>query len=385
MAVTIKSEREIELMREAGRLLAKTHAELEKEIHAGMTTKEVDHICEEIIRSYGCVPSFLNYNGFPASVCVSINDEVVHGIPTRSRVIHEGDIVSLDTGLIYKGYQSDAARTYGIGAISREAEKLIDTFWPGPLTLVLKRAPHVPPEVAGGQDSIGLRCPSHPVAQALLNAFRRGKGGVAAPSANRFGRVSPTMAQHVREEFDGDPRLGLILDGGQSEVGIESTIVDLSRLETTGPVLLRPGKISAVQIADVIGRLPSAPDAAAPRASGTLASHYAPQTPVVIVPTGEVLSTLIRLEAAKRRVALLRYSPFASERAPRVTTETALSANADVYSHQLYAALRRLDRVGADVIVVEATPDGEAWRGVNDRLKRAACKGQSMLGLLVKA
>ena len=126
MAVTIKSEREIELMREAGRLLAKTHAELEKEIHAGMTTKEVDHICEEIIRSYGCVPSFLNYNGFPASVCVSINDEVVHGIPTRSRVIHEGDIVSLDTGLIYKGYQSDAARTYGIGAISREAEKLIE-------------------------------------------------------------------------------------------------------------------------------------------------------------------------------------------------------------------------------------------------------------------
>lgn len=285
--------------------------------------------------------------------------------------------------IVHVAQGSDIA--YWSGPVSREAEKLIDTFWPGPLTLVLKRAPHVPPEVAGGQDSIGLRCPSHPVAQALLNAFRQGKGGVAAPSANRFGRVSPTMAQHVREEFDGDLRLGLILDGGQSEVGIESTIVDLSRLETTGPVLLRPGKISAVQIADVIGRLPSAPDAAAPRASGTLASHYAPQTPVVIVPTGEVLSTLIRLEAAKRRVALLRYSPFASERAPRVTTETALSANADVYSHQLYAALRRLDRMGADVIVVEATPDGEAWRGVNDRLKRAACKGQSMLGLLVKA
>ncbi|MCD2491924.1 type I methionyl aminopeptidase [Lacrimispora sp. NSJ-141] len=126
MAVTIKSEREIELMREAGRLLAKTHVELEKALHAGMTTKEVDRICEEIIRSYGCVPSFLNYNGFPASVCVSVNDEVVHGIPTRSRVIHEGDIVSLDTGLIYKGYQSDAARTYGVGEISEEASKLIE-------------------------------------------------------------------------------------------------------------------------------------------------------------------------------------------------------------------------------------------------------------------
>lgn len=126
MAVTIKSEREIELMREAGRLLAKTHAELEKALHAGMTTKEIDRICEEIIRSYGCIPSFLNYNGFPASVCVSINDEVVHGIPSKKRVIHEGDIVSLDTGLIYKGYQSDAARTYGVGEITKEAAKLIE-------------------------------------------------------------------------------------------------------------------------------------------------------------------------------------------------------------------------------------------------------------------
>ena len=120
MAITIKSEREIELMREAGRLLARTMRNLRKRSIAGMTTKEVDRICEEIIRSYGCVPSFLNYNGFPASVCVSVNDEVVHGIPSSARVIHEGDIVSLDTGLIYKGYQSDAARTYGIGEITAE-------------------------------------------------------------------------------------------------------------------------------------------------------------------------------------------------------------------------------------------------------------------------
>ncbi len=125
MAVSIKSEREIELMREAGKLLAKTHLELEKALHPGMTTKAVDRICEEIIRSYGCIPSFLNYNGFPASVCVSVNDEVVHGIPSSKRRLKEGDIVSLDTGLIYKGYQSDAARTYGIGEISKEAEQLI--------------------------------------------------------------------------------------------------------------------------------------------------------------------------------------------------------------------------------------------------------------------
>ncbi len=126
MAVSIKSEREIELMREAGKLLAKTHLELEKELHPGMTTKAVDRIGEEIIRSYGCIPSFLNYNGFPASVCVSINDEVVHGIPSDKKRLKEGDIVSLDTGLIYKGYQSDAARTYGIGEISKEAAKLIE-------------------------------------------------------------------------------------------------------------------------------------------------------------------------------------------------------------------------------------------------------------------
>ena len=113
--VTIKSEREIELMREAGRILAKVHEELGKELKAGMTTKEIDRICEEMIRSYGCVPSFLNYEGYPASVCISINDEVVHGIPSKHRHLQEGDIVSLDTGVIWKGYQSDAARTHIIG------------------------------------------------------------------------------------------------------------------------------------------------------------------------------------------------------------------------------------------------------------------------------
>ena len=119
----------------------------------------------------------------------------------------------------------------------------MDVFWPGPLTLILKRASRIPPDVAGGQDSIGLRCPSHPVAQALLRVFRHGRGGIAAPSANRFGHVSPTTARHVRDEFGEDERLGAILDGGQSEVGIESTILDLSRMESVGPVLLRPGKV----------------------------------------------------------------------------------------------------------------------------------------------
>lgn len=126
MAVTIKSEREIELMREAGRILAITHNELEKALRAGMTTKAIDRLAEEIIRSYGCIPNFLNYNGFPASVCISINDEVVHGIPSEKRIIRDGDIVSLDCGLIYKGYHSDAARTHAIGEAAPEALKLIE-------------------------------------------------------------------------------------------------------------------------------------------------------------------------------------------------------------------------------------------------------------------
>lgn len=124
--VTIKSEREIELMREAGRILAKVHEELGKELKPGMSTKEIDRICEQLIRGYGCIPSFLNYEGFPASVCVSINDEVVHGIPNKHRYIEEGDIVSLDTGVIWKGYQSDAARTHMIGEVTPEARKLVE-------------------------------------------------------------------------------------------------------------------------------------------------------------------------------------------------------------------------------------------------------------------
>ena len=126
MAVTIKSPREIELMREAGRILAKTHEELAKNLRPGMSTWDIDHMGEEIIRSYGCIPSFKNYNGYPASICVSVNDEVVHGIPHKEHFLDEGDIVSLEAGVIYKGYHSDAARTYGIGEIDDDAKKLIE-------------------------------------------------------------------------------------------------------------------------------------------------------------------------------------------------------------------------------------------------------------------
>lgn len=264
-----------------------------------------------------------------------------------------------------------ASLDYWCADIPAEAHQLADAFWPGPLTMILKRAPNIPDAVSGGQDTVGIRCPSHPVAIRLLQAFKGGQGGVAAPSANKFGHVSPTTAQHVRDEF-GDAvgenaRIAAVLDGGQSEVGIESTIVDLSRLATHGPVLLRPGHISAEAIAAVIDRMPARPDAAAPRASGTLESHYAPHTPVAMQETATLNSTLARLHAAGRKVALIHYSAL-----PATHAEVALPPTPEGFAHALYAALRAMDGVGADVILVEAPPQDGAWLGVNDRLRRAA-------------
>ena len=261
----------------------------------------------------------------------------------------------------------EAALEHWACAIPPQARALADAFWPGPLTMILKRNAHIPDAVSGGQDTVGLRCPSHPVAIALLRAFKGGQGGVAAPSANKFGHVSPTLAQHVRDEFGADGTVAMVLDGGQSQVGIESTIVDLSRLATHGPVLLRPGHISAEAIAAVIDQLPAAPDAAAPRASGTLESHYAPHTPVAMQERGALESTLARLRQDGRKVALIHYSDL-----PRTHAQVRLPATPEGFAHALYAALRALDGSGADLILVEAPPEGDAWLGVNDRLRRAA-------------
>ncbi len=271
----------------------------------------------------------------------------------------------------------DAPLDYWGADIPREAHALADAFWPGPLTMIVKRAPNIPAAVSGGQDTVGLRCPSHPVAIALLRAFKGGKGGLAAPSANKFGAVSPTLAQHVRDEFGRDGSVAMVLDGGASEVGIESTIVDLSRLATHGPVLLRPGHISAEAIAAVIDQLPGAPDAAAPRASGTLESHYAPHTPVAMQDSATLRRTLAELAGAGRKVALIHHSdapladaPLAD--APQTHAALRLPATPAGFAHALYAALRAMDGHGADVILVEAPPQGGDWHGVNDRLRRAA-------------
>ena len=261
----------------------------------------------------------------------------------------------------------DADLAHWAAEIPAEAHQLAAAFWPGPLTMILKRAANIPAAVSGGQDTVGLRCPSHPVAIALLQEFKGGKGGIAAPSANKFGNVSPTTAQHVRDEFGPDGGIGAVLDGGQSEVGIESTIVDLSRLASHGPVLLRPGHISAEAIAAVIDRLPAAPDAQAPRASGTLESHYAPHTPVAMQDSAVLAATLAQLDVARRSVALIHYSDLGP-----ASVSLRLPLSPAGFAHALYAALRAMDHAGAELILVEAPPQGAEWLGVNDRLRRAA-------------
>lgn len=239
------------------------------------------------------------------------------------------------------------------------AWRLTDRFWPGPLTLILPRGPDVLDEVTGGQETVGLRAPVHPVAQRLLQAFG---GGIAAPSANRFGRVSPTTAQHVREEL-GDA-LDWILDGGPCEVGIESTIVDLS---TGAPVLLRPGRIGAAEIEAVAGVPVSRATSGSPRASGTLAAHYAPSIPLVLTASADLERTV---REATGPVAVLAYRAQAPGGSAALWHIAA--SDAPAYAHDLYALLRSFERSGCALIVVETPPDGAEWEAARDRLTRAA-------------
>jgi L-threonylcarbamoyladenylate synthase len=249
-----------------------------------------------------------------------------------------------------------------------EAERLAAAFWPGPLTLILKRRPEVPDAVTGGQDTVGLRVPNHPLALELLEAFGGANGGgLAAPSANRFGRISPTTAAHVREELG--ERVPLVLDGGACPVGIESTILDLSR---GAPVLLRPGSISAADLARVLGRAPEtdAAQAEAPRVSGSLDAHYAPRTPLQLVSSDGLLFALRNALVAGEKVAVL--APTAQAISHDLVTWKQSPAAPAGFAHDLYASLRELDALGCVRILVQQPPAGEAWLAVNDRLRRAA-------------
>lgn len=267
--------------------------------------------------------------------------------------------------------------SYWASEVPPEARLLIDAFWPGPLTLILKRAAHIADTVSGGQDSIGIRCPSHPVAQALLAAFAAGKpngqGGVAAPSANKFGQVSPTRAEHVRSEFPEEVAAGMpVLEGGASDVGIESTILDLSRLDRgAGPVLLRPGHISAAQIEAVLGVQVFAPDAAAPRASGTLKAHYAPRTALELASDARLRDVIQGRDLPAGRVVAVAYGEPPAALDPRVQWQS-VPADPARYAQALYGLLRDLDQQGYARIIVQAPPATEAWHAVNDRIGRAA-------------
>lgn len=334
-------------------------------------------------------------------------------IQEAAKRLAEGDLVAFPTETVYglgadaenpsavaKIYQAkgrpqnhpvivhlapNADLSYWVSEVPVEAKKLIEHFWPGPLTLILPRATHIPDAVSGGQSSVGVRCPSHPVAQALLTAFSalkpNGQGGVAAPSANKFGQVSPTSASHVVSEFPAEIQAGVlsVLEGDDSDIGIESTIVDLSRLkEGIGAVLLRPGHITRAQLAEVLGYEPASPDKAAPRVSGSLKAHYAPRTPLQMVREEECKQLVSHIPVGEKWV-LMAFKEIVSQVTSQVSTVEAgtleiyaVSSDPVAYAREIYGLLRRLDEQGYQRICVQALPQDANWEALNDRLQRAA-------------
>lgn len=309
-------------------------------------------------------------------------------IDAAARLLRNGELVAFPTETVY-GLGADAsnpaaiARLYALKGrpenhpvivhvsdaaaafewareVPEAARRLAQVFWPGPLTLILKRAPRALDCVTGGQDSVGLRVPSHPVAQALLRSFG---GGIAAPSANRYGRISPTRARHVRDDFGHEAPL--VLEGGESEIGIESSIVDCSGAQ---PVLLRPGHISPDRIEAALGGRLGVRTAEAPRHSGGEARHYAPGTPASLLSREELER---RLSSAGRRFGALVIHAAAQGTA----TLRRLPADPDAYAHELYSALRELDALALDGLLIEEPPQNPAWDAVRDRLRRAATPG----------
>lgn len=322
-------------------------------------------------------------------------------IAQAAAAVQRGDLLGLPTETVY-GLAADACNAAAVAAIFEAkgrptnhplivhvanaagvhafasqvpdfAQRLMDAFWPGPLTLILPRRPEVGTAAAGGQDSIGVRCPSHPVAQALLQVCAQlGVTGVAAPSANVFGRVSPTTALHVQSEFGQDL---LVLDGGACAVGIESTIVDCTR---GAPVLLRPGQISRAQITAACGQTvldKESLSAPAPRASGTLASHYAPRAKVRLMSGAALQTALQALGVHANNLAVWsRNHPAGQDRqaASAGVLWRAMPQDAADAAQALFGLLRDFDARGAQQIWIETPPDTPEWEGVRDRLQRAA-------------
>lgn len=316
----------------------------------------------------------------------STPEEIAHA----ARILRRGGLVAFPTETVY-GLGADAADARAVARIfaakGRPADhplivhlaaadelarwardipdsawRLAERFWPGPLTLILKRAPGVPDAVTGGQDTVGLRVPDHPVALALLKAFG---GGIAAPSANRFGRVSPTSTAHVIAEFG--TAVDCVIDGGACRVGLESTILDLSG---DHPRVLRPGAVMPDALAGTLGEPPAMRATDAPRAPGGSPSHYAPDTPLRLVATAAIEPAVRSLLALEQSVAVLSVHPPATGKTSCRWWE--MPAAAREYGHVLYARLREIDAWGCSCILVELPPATMEWEAVRDRLARAA-------------
>ena len=326
-------------------------------------------------------------------------------IEAAARALRSGALLGLPTETVYglaadadndaavaqifaaKGRPSDhplivhvadaSAIAHFASAVPVFAQALVDAFWPGPLTLILPRRPKMARAATGGQDSVGLRCPAHPVAHAVLHACAQDDPalggapvwGVAAPSANRFGRVSPTTAAHVQAEL-GDALL--VLDGGPCAVGIESTIVDCTR---GLPVLLRPGAITRAQIESACGlRLLSKEELPAhtPRASGTLLSHYAPNAKVRLMDARALQAGLDVLGQNAAHLAVYARTPLRIAKGAHGVQLRRMPDNAQATAAELFAVLRELGDTGAHLLWIETPPDTPDWEGVRDRLQRAA-------------
>lgn len=320
--------------------------------------------------------------------------ETRQAIEAAVRLLLDGDVVGIPTETVY-GLAADAANPQALEKIFKvkgrpadhplivhlasdqqleqwaidvpdAAWELAEQFWPGPLTLILKRRPGVSDLVTGGQETVGLRVPGHPLALELLRQFSAagGSGGLAAPSANRFGRISPTTARHVRDDLGS--AVPLVLDGGPCHVGIESTIVDIS---SGIPAILRPGVIGADALSLVLGPV-GATDlkTPVPRVSGSLEAHYAPTTPLRLLSPTALADAVTAAGAAGQSVAVLsRHRPGGLA----CRTWIPASLDARTYGHDLYANLRALDADQAAAILIEAIPNGPEWTAVADRLRRA--------------
>ncbi|MFZ2169604.1 MAG: L-threonylcarbamoyladenylate synthase [Methylococcaceae bacterium] len=258
------------------------------------------------------------------------------------------------------------------------AQQLAARFWPGPLALILNKRPEVPLVVTGGQNTVGLRMPDHPVALRLLQAFG---GGIAAPSANRFCRISPTQAEHVAEELGN--AVDLILDGGACQVGVESTIVDLSG---NRPRLLRPGQITRLDIEAVLqteliiaSQQSEQSNQSGMRAPGMMAVHYAPVTVALLCTADRLPEMIHELTFLDKKIGILAYQSDPIEN--RLTRIIRMPEQAEDYAQALYASLRELDSLPLDMILVEQPPETEAWRAINDRLCKATSVYQPLSGL----